>query len=95
MITIMSGVAMNTAYATNIITVQRYFYNQIWSYSYQIMLVLSTQLIGFSMGEASVPTQVHHAHNLTASVLDCAGGLLRQFLVWCVSFRAFRQHDLR
>lgn len=50
MITIMAGVAQNTAYATNIITVQRYFYKQIWSYSYQIMLVLSTQLIGFSMG---------------------------------------------
>lgn len=50
MITIMAGIAQNTAYATNIITVQRYFYKQIWSYSYQIMLVLSTQLIGFSMG---------------------------------------------
>ncbi|CDZ98406.1 Sexual differentiation process protein ISP4 [Phaffia rhodozyma] len=50
LITVMAGVAQQTAYATNIITVQRYFYNQVWSFAYQIMLVLSTQLIGFSMG---------------------------------------------
>ncbi|KAI6095502.1 OPT oligopeptide transporter protein-domain-containing protein [Pisolithus croceorrhizus] len=35
---------------TNIIVVQRVYYNQIYSFSYQWFLVLSTQLIGFSAG---------------------------------------------
>ncbi|KZV83488.1 small oligopeptide transporter [Exidia glandulosa HHB12029] len=50
LITVMSGVGSSSAYATDIIAVQRVFYNQSWSFSYQWMIVLSTQLIGFSLG---------------------------------------------
>ncbi len=35
---------------TDIIAVQRVYYNQNWSFVYQWMLVMSTQLIGFSIG---------------------------------------------
>ncbi len=35
---------------TEIIAVQRKFYGQDWSLAYQWLLVMSTQLIGFSMG---------------------------------------------
>ena len=37
-------------YKTDIIAVQRVYYNQGWSFLYQWMLVMSTQLIGFSIG---------------------------------------------
>jgi OPT family oligopeptide transporter len=48
LITIMAGVAYQSAYATDIIAVQRVFYNQIWSFAYQILLIISTQMIGFA-----------------------------------------------
>lgn len=35
---------------TEIIAVQRKFYGHDWSFAYQWLLVMSTQLIGFSMG---------------------------------------------
>ena len=35
---------------TDIIAVQRKYYGQDWSFLYQWLLVMSTQLIGFSMG---------------------------------------------
>ncbi|KAJ9101471.1 hypothetical protein QFC19_005122 [Naganishia cerealis] len=51
LITIMASVSYQSAYATDIIAVQRFFYNQTtdngWGYGYQIMLVISTQMIGF------------------------------------------------
>ncbi|KAF8263226.1 OPT oligopeptide transporter protein-domain-containing protein [Lactarius quietus] len=50
MITIMSSVADSSAYATHIIAVQKVFYNQSPSFAYQWLLVMSTQLIGFSFG---------------------------------------------
>ena len=49
-ITIMGGVGAASAYATDIIAVQRVFYNQNYSFMYQWMIVMSTQLIGFAMG---------------------------------------------
>ncbi|KAF8257802.1 OPT oligopeptide transporter protein-domain-containing protein [Lactarius quietus] len=49
-ITIMSSVAEGPAYATNIIAVQKVFYNQSPSFAYQWLLVMSTQLIGYSIG---------------------------------------------
>ncbi|KAF8260559.1 OPT oligopeptide transporter protein-domain-containing protein [Lactarius quietus] len=49
-ITIMSSVANISAYANNIISVQKVFYNQSPSFAYQWLLVMSTQLIGFSAG---------------------------------------------
>ncbi|KAF8263219.1 OPT oligopeptide transporter [Lactarius quietus] len=48
-ITIMSSVASSPAYATDIIAVQKVFYNQSPSFTYQWLLMMSTQLIGFSI----------------------------------------------
>ncbi|KAG0697046.1 OPT oligopeptide transporter protein-domain-containing protein [Suillus ampliporus] len=50
LITIMASVGATSAYATDIIAVQRVFYNQKYGFSYQWFLVMSTQLIGFSTG---------------------------------------------
>lgn len=50
LVTIMASVGAQTAYATDIFAVQRVYYNQYWSFAYQWMLVMSTQLIGFSIG---------------------------------------------
>ncbi|KAH8110780.1 OPT oligopeptide transporter [Phellopilus nigrolimitatus] len=48
--TIISTVASGGAYATDIIAVQRISYNQTFNFGYQWMVVMSTQLIGFSIG---------------------------------------------
>ncbi|KZT68237.1 small oligopeptide transporter [Daedalea quercina L-15889] len=50
LITIMAGVGASSAYATDIIAVQRVYYNQEYNFIYQWMVVMSTQLIGFSIG---------------------------------------------
>ncbi|KAJ7511034.1 OPT oligopeptide transporter [Mycena galericulata] len=50
LITIMASVGSGSAYATDIVAVQRVFYNQTYSFGYQWMVVMSTQLIGFSIG---------------------------------------------
>ncbi|KAI0646036.1 OPT oligopeptide transporter [Trametes meyenii] len=50
LITIMAGVGAQAAYATEIIAVQRVWYHQNFNFAYQWMLVMSTQLIGFSVG---------------------------------------------
>lgn len=47
-----SDYAISSAYATDIVAVQRVYYNQIYSFGYQWMIVMSTQLIGFSFGGA-------------------------------------------
>ncbi|KAF8259670.1 OPT oligopeptide transporter protein-domain-containing protein [Lactarius quietus] len=47
-ITIMSSVVDSSAYANNIIVVQKFFYNQSPSFAYQWLLMMSTQLIGYS-----------------------------------------------
>ncbi|KAN0137489.1 oligopeptide transporter, partial [Lactarius tabidus] len=49
-ITIMASVASAPAYATDIVAVQKVFYNQSPSFAYQWLLVMSTQLIGYSIG---------------------------------------------
>lgn len=49
-ITIMATVGSTSAYATDVLAVQRVYYGQNWSFLYQWMLVISTQLIGFSLG---------------------------------------------
>ncbi|KAF8258943.1 OPT oligopeptide transporter protein-domain-containing protein [Lactarius quietus] len=49
-ITIMSSVSSVPAYATDLIAVQKVFYNQSPSFAYQWLLVMSTQLIGLSIG---------------------------------------------
>jgi len=49
-ITVMANVVVGGAYATDIVATQKVFYGQQISFSYQIMLVLSSQIIGFSLG---------------------------------------------
>ncbi|KAG7090576.1 hypothetical protein E1B28_009683 [Marasmius oreades] len=50
LITVSASVASESAYATDIIAVQRVFYKQVYNFSYQWFLVMSTQFIGFSIG---------------------------------------------
>ena len=50
LITIMASVGSGSAYATDVVAVQRVFYNQTWNFSYQWLVTMSTQLIGFSIG---------------------------------------------
>ncbi|KAH8101599.1 OPT oligopeptide transporter [Cristinia sonorae] len=50
LITVMASVGWQSAYATDIVAVQRVFYNQTYNFSYQWLMVMSTQLIGFSIG---------------------------------------------
>ncbi|TFK47274.1 oligopeptide transporter [Heliocybe sulcata] len=50
LVTIMASVGAPSAYATDIIVVQRVMYHQRFGFMYQWMLVMSTQLIGFSIG---------------------------------------------
>ncbi|KAF8505092.1 OPT oligopeptide transporter [Gautieria morchelliformis] len=50
LITIMAGVGSASAYATDIIAVQRVYYNQTFNFSYQWFVVMSTQMIGYSIG---------------------------------------------
>ena len=50
LITIMGSVGAVSAYATDIIAVQRVFYHQRPSFAYQWFIVMSTQMIGFSIG---------------------------------------------
>ncbi|THH17151.1 hypothetical protein EW146_g3620 [Bondarzewia mesenterica] len=50
LITIMASVGAGSAYATDIIAVQRVYYNQEYNFIYQWMVVMSTQLIGYSIG---------------------------------------------
>ncbi|KAK0566506.1 hypothetical protein OC861_003196 [Tilletia horrida] len=48
MITVMANVTAGGAYATEVLAVQRFLYGQRWGAGYQILIVMSTQLIGFS-----------------------------------------------
>ncbi|TDL15604.1 OPT oligopeptide transporter [Rickenella mellea] len=48
--TIMATVAGGSAYATDIVAVQRVYYNQTPNFSYQWFIVMSTQMLGFSIG---------------------------------------------
>ncbi|CAK5262981.1 unnamed protein product [Mycena citricolor] len=50
LITIMASVGSGSAYATDIVAVQRVFYHQQYNFLFQWLLVMSTQLIGFSIG---------------------------------------------
>ncbi|EIN07938.1 small oligopeptide transporter [Punctularia strigosozonata HHB-11173 SS5] len=50
LVTIMASVGAGSAYATDIVAVQRVYYGQIYNFGYQWMVVMSTQLIGFSIG---------------------------------------------
>ncbi|KAG8851135.1 hypothetical protein FRB96_009476 [Tulasnella sp. 330] len=47
---IMANVGFATPWATEIVATQRVYYNQTWNFSYQWLIVMGTQLIGFSFG---------------------------------------------
>ena len=47
-ITAMANVVAGGTYATDIIATQRVYFNENWGFGYEILLCLSTQLIGFS-----------------------------------------------
>ena len=49
-ITVMANIAVEIPFSLTILAVLQFFYKRPPSYSYQIMLVVSTQLIGLSMG---------------------------------------------
>ncbi|PFH50769.1 hypothetical protein AMATHDRAFT_3624 [Amanita thiersii Skay4041] len=49
-ITVMSNVVVSGAYASDIILTQKLFFGQPVSFGYQILVVLSTQILGFSLG---------------------------------------------
>ncbi|THU91639.1 OPT oligopeptide transporter [Dendrothele bispora CBS 962.96] len=49
-ITIMANLTVSGAYATDIIASQIFFYNQQLTYAYKILLVLGSQILGFSLG---------------------------------------------
>ncbi|KAH7907731.1 OPT oligopeptide transporter [Hygrophoropsis aurantiaca] len=49
-LSIMAGVSPNAAYAIDVIAAQRVYFGQVYSFGYQWMLVMSTQLIGFAFG---------------------------------------------
>ncbi|KAH9982093.1 OPT oligopeptide transporter [Lactifluus volemus] len=75
-ITVMATVGSSSAYATDIIAVQRKFYGQNWSFGYQWLLVMSTQLIGFSMGGVvkrflvSPPSMIWPANLVTCALFN-------------------------
>ncbi|KAJ7281110.1 OPT oligopeptide transporter protein-domain-containing protein [Mycena rebaudengoi] len=50
LITIMACAGASSAYAIDIIAVQRVYYEQNYNFGYQWMVVMSIQLIGFSIG---------------------------------------------
>ncbi|KZS97226.1 OPT oligopeptide transporter [Sistotremastrum niveocremeum HHB9708] len=48
LITVMANVVAGGAYATDVIAVQRMYFNQNWGASYQLLLVISSQMLGFA-----------------------------------------------
>lgn len=49
-ITVMANVSVGGAYATEVVSTQRIFYNQQLTFAYQILIALGTQVLGFSLG---------------------------------------------
>jgi OPT family oligopeptide transporter len=49
-ITVMANTVVSGAYATDVLLAQKIFYSQTLTWGYQILIVLSTQIIGFSLG---------------------------------------------
>ncbi|KAI0286616.1 OPT oligopeptide transporter protein-domain-containing protein [Russula aff. rugulosa BPL654] len=76
LITVMATVGSSSAYATEIIAVQRKHYGHDWSFAYQWLLVMSTQLIGFSMGGVakrflvSPPSMIWPANLVTCALFN-------------------------
>jgi OPT family oligopeptide transporter len=72
----MATVGSSSAYATEIIAVQRKYYGQDWSFAYQWLLVMSTQLVGFSLGGiakrflVSPPSMIWPANLVTCALFN-------------------------
>ncbi|KAI0035859.1 OPT oligopeptide transporter [Vararia minispora EC-137] len=79
-VTIMASVASSSAYATGIIAVQIVFYNQNPPFAYQWLLVMSTQLIGFSIGGlcrrflVAPPSMIWPSNLVSATVFNTLHG---------------------
>ncbi|KAF7981225.1 hypothetical protein HWV62_34575 [Athelia sp. TMB] len=72
-VTICATVGAQSAYATDIIAVQRVYYHQVENFSYQWLLVISTQLIGFSIGGIARRFLVQPASMIwPANLVTCA-----------------------
>ncbi|KAI0286278.1 OPT oligopeptide transporter [Russula brevipes] len=75
-ITIMAGIGATSAYATDIVAVQKVFYNQNPPFGYQWLLVMSTQLLGFSIGGickrflVSPPSMIWPSNLVTAALFN-------------------------
>lgn len=73
LITIMASVSFGSAYATSIIITQRLpiFYNQQWAsnWAYQLLLVMSTQIIGYGLAGISRRFLVYPAAAVWPSTL--------------------------
>ncbi|RXW17009.1 hypothetical protein EST38_g8852 [Candolleomyces aberdarensis] len=50
LVTIMATVGAGSAYATDVVAVARFYYSKTYHFGIQWMIVMSTQLIGFSVG---------------------------------------------
>ncbi|KAF7377765.1 Glutathione transporter 1 [Mycena sanguinolenta] len=50
LVIVMAAVGSGSAYATDVVAVQKIFYGQSFGFAFQWMLVISTQCIGFSIG---------------------------------------------
>lgn len=95
----MANVGSGSAYATDIVAVQRVYYNQIWNFSYQWLIVMATQLIGFSIGGIMRRFLVSPA-SMSMSCMQCSCNELLTFdwhsvwpadLVYCALFNTLHQ----
>ncbi|KAF4607458.1 hypothetical protein EYR38_001530 [Pleurotus pulmonarius] len=68
LVTIMATVGAQSAYATDIVAVQRVTYDRPFGFGYNWMLVMSTQLIGFSIG--GIAKRVLDSHTLLYERLE-------------------------
>ncbi|KIJ67169.1 hypothetical protein HYDPIDRAFT_37757 [Hydnomerulius pinastri MD-312] len=73
LVTIMATVGYQTAYATNIVAVQRIYYNQQFNFGFQWMMTMSSQLIGFALGGVMRRFLVNPASMIwPANLVTCA-----------------------
>ncbi|KIY43237.1 OPT oligopeptide transporter [Fistulina hepatica ATCC 64428] len=74
LLTIMATVGATSAYATDIVAVQRVYYGEIYNFGYQWMMIMSTQLIG----ECAPSNLLYIAFMIAGFSI---GGIARRFLV--------------
>ncbi|KAG8884612.1 hypothetical protein FRB99_004510, partial [Tulasnella sp. 403] len=79
----MSSVGGLSAYAADVVAVQRVFYDQRWSFTYQWLITMSTQLIGFSAGGIARRFLVAPPSMIWPSTL-----------VWCAMFNTLHSQEV-